>query len=190
MCVLLLIHWQTKEGVMLMKRLEKECGRGFSYNSDIAVLENYYQHQYDLIKKGDTDLVTFELVMLGNALDFIDFVKRYLGIKLDAKEKSVEMYDEVMDALSRGIINRNLFDKTNNIAKKAGAYLGFLIIANIGGEWIDTNEGEAVIVDGREVYVCDFAANRLMSGSELNAADYYKKVRTLRKNEQPIDSVM
>ena len=86
-----------------------------------------------------------------------------------------------MDALSRGIINRNLFDKNNDIAKKSGAYLGFLIIANIGGEWIDTSDGEAVLIDGREVYVCDFARNRLMSGSELNAAEYYKRVRTLRQ---------
>lgn len=164
-----------------MKRLERECGRGFSYNSDISVLEQYYQRQYDLIKKGDTDLVTFELVMLGNALDFIHFVKSSFGIKIDNNEKSIEMYDEVMDALSRGILNKNLFDKNNNIAKKSGAYLGFLIIANIGGEWMDTSEGEAVIIDGREIYVCDFAANRLMSGSELNAEDYYKKVRTLRK---------
>ena len=169
------------EGVVVMKRLETECGRGFSYTSDIHVLEHYYQQQYKLIKNGNTDLVTFELVMLGNALDFIDLVKRTIGIPLDSRESCIEMYDEVMDALSRGIINRNLFDRNNDISKKAGAYLGFLIIANVGGEWIDTAEGEAVIIDGREAYVCDFARNRLMSGSELNAADYYKKVKMIRK---------
>ncbi len=165
-----------------MKRLEKECGRGFSYKSDITVLEQYYQKQYDMILRGNTDLVTFELVMLGNALDFIDFVQKSFGIRLTSDEKSVGMYDEVMDALSRGILRQNLFDKHNDIAKKAGAYLGFLIIANIGGEWTDTPEGEAVMIEGRDIYVCDFAVNRLMSGSQLNAADYYKKIRTLRKN--------
>lgn len=166
---------------MKMKRLESECGRGFSYNSEISALERYYQEQYNLIRRGDTDLVTYELVMLGNALDFIDFVKRSFGMTLDGREKSVEIYEEVMDALSRGIITENLFDKKHDIAKKAGAYLGFLIIAGIGGEWMDTSSGGAIIIDGREVYVCDFAENRLMSGSELNAVDYYKKVRTLRK---------
>ncbi len=164
-----------------MKRLERECGRGFSYNSDIPVLENYYQKQYNLIRGGDTELVTYELVMLGNALDFIDFVKRSFGINLDSKEKSVELYEEVMDALSRGIIKENLFDKNHDIAKKSGAYLGFLIIAGVGGEWMDTSDGGAVLIDGREIYVCDFAINRLMSGSELNAVDYYKKIKTLRK---------
>ena len=168
---------------MAVKRLERECGRGFSYNSDISVLEQYYQKQYDLIRNGNTDLVTFELVMLGNALDFIALIKKTMGINLDSKENSIEIYDEVMDALSRGIINRNLFDRENDISKKAGAYLGFIIIANIGGEWIDTPDGEAVIIDGRDIYVCDFARNRLMSGSELDAAEYYKKVRTLRKNK-------
>ena len=94
---------------MAVKRLERECGRGFSYNSDISVLEQYYQKQYDLIRNGNTDLVTFELVMLGNALDFIALIKKTMGINLDSKENSIEIYDEVMDALSRGIINRNLF---------------------------------------------------------------------------------
>ena len=125
-----------------MKRLETECGRGFSYHSAIPVLEEYYQKQYDMIKNGNTDLVTFELVMLGNALDFISLIQKTLGISLSSDEKCVEIYDEVMDALSRGIINRNLFDKNNDIAKKSGAYLGFLIIANIGGEWIDTSDAE------------------------------------------------
>ncbi len=170
----------TMKGVMTMKRLETESGRNFSYNSDISVLETYYQKQYELIKKGNTDLATLELVMLGNALDFINFAKKSLGMNLNSEEKSVEAYEEVMDALCRGIINKNLYDKENNIAKKAGAYLGFLIIANIGGEWTDTENGEAVVIKGRTVYVVDFAQNRLMSGTELDAADYYKKVKTLR----------
>ena len=36
-----------------MKRLDMESGRKFSYSSDIADLEKYYQQQYDLIKKGN-----------------------------------------------------------------------------------------------------------------------------------------
>ena len=115
-----------------MKRLETESSKEFSYRSDISVLEGYYQKQYDMIRNGNTDLVTLELVMLGNALDFISFVKDSFGMTLDSDEKSVEVYDEVMDALSRGIVQVNLFDKENNIAGKAGAYLGFLILANIG----------------------------------------------------------
>ncbi|MBQ8132841.1 MAG: hypothetical protein IJ192_00270 [Clostridia bacterium] len=165
-----------------MKRLDTESGRRFSYQSSISELEEYYQKQYDLIKKGNTDLATLELVMLGNALDFISFVQTSFGIKLGNGENSAAAYDEVMDALSRGIVNKNLFDKENNIAKKAGAYLGFLIIANIGGEWKDTDSGSAVIIEGREIYVLDFAEKRLVTGTDLNAADYFKKVKTLKQN--------
>ena len=147
-----------------MKRLDTESGKGFSYKADISVLEQYYQKQFDLIRKGNTDLVSLELVMLGNALDFISFVKSSFGITLDGNDKSVVPFEEVLDALSRGIINKNLFDKQTSIAQKAGAYLGFLIIANIGGKWVDTNEGAAVVVSGREVYVMDFISKRLMSG--------------------------
>lgn len=163
-----------------MKRLETESGKAFSYQSEIPALENYYQHQFDMIKKGNTDLVTLELVMLGNALDFISMVKKQFGISLNADERSIIAYDEIMDALSRGIMNINLFDKENNIAQKAGAYLGFLILANVGGEWMDTDSGTAVVVHGREIYVFDFADKRLSSGSELNAAEYYKAIKTLK----------
>ena len=173
--------YSYRKAVIIMKRLETEGSRQFSYNSSTEVLEKYYTGQLDLVKKGNTDLATLELVMLGNTLDFISFIKKALGITLDTKEKSVEVFEEVMDALSRGIINVNLFDKDINIPRKAGAYLGALIIANVGGEWVDTSNGPAVVIDKREVYVLDFADKRLLSGSELNSAEYYKAVRTLKK---------
>ncbi len=163
-----------------MKRLDNESGKLFSYQSEISQLEEYYENQYEMIKNGNTDLATLELVMLGNALDFINFVHSSFGISLGNDEGSVTVYDEIMDALSRGIVNKNLFDKENNIAKKAGAYLGFLIIANIGGKWADTDAGSAVVIDNREIYVLDFAEKRLISGNDLNAEDYFKKVKTLR----------
>ena len=169
-----------EKGGMLMKRLDNESGKLFSYQSEISQLEEYYENQYEMIKNGNTDLATLELVMLGNALDFINFVHSSFGISLGNDEGSVTVYDEIMDALSRGIVNKNLFDKENNIAKKAGAYLGFLIIANIGGKWADTDAGSAVVIDNREIYVLDFAEKRLISGNDLNAEDYFKKVKTLR----------
>ncbi len=170
-----------------MKRLDTESSKGFKYQLYIPELEKYYQKQYDMIKEGNTDLVTLELVMLGHALDFINMVKKQFGFVLNSEEKSINSYEEVMDALSRGILNVNLFDKENNIAEKAGAYLGFLIIANVGGEWTDTENGTAVVIKGREIYVFDFAEKRLMSGSELNAAEYYKAIKTL-KSAKPTDN--
>ncbi len=161
-----------------MKRLETESGRRINYNSGIPALEDYYYRQYELIKKGSDDLATLELVMLGSALDFISFAKKSFGITLGSEDKYITSYDEVLDALSRGIIKENVYD---NIAKNAGAYLGFLIIANIGGEWIDTESGPAVKILGREIYTADFAEKRLMSESGLNAAEYYNTVKALKQ---------
>lgn len=167
---------------MTMKRLDMESGRTFSYAADISVLEEYYEKQYELIKAGNTDLATLELVMLGNALDFIHLADTSLGIKLDGSENSVAVFDEVLDALNRGILQKNLFsEKNDDIANKAAAYLGFLVIANIGGEWEDTENGTAVSVNGRTAYVGEFVAKRLMSGSELNAVSYYQSIKLVKQ---------
>ncbi len=168
------------KGVMCMKRLETESGGNFSYSSDIAALEEHYKKQSELVRKGNAELATLELMMLGCALDFINYVHGAFGIELDGSEKSVAAFEEVADGLSRGAAGTGLFDKENSIARKAGAYFGFLIIANIGGSWIDTENGIAVLVEGREVYVLDFAEKRLESGSGLDAKEYYRTVRSLR----------
>lgn len=167
--------------MILMKRLDNESSRTINYSADIAQLEKYYQEQYTLIKSGNTDLATLDLVMLGNALDFIRFVRKTFDIKLCNDENSVSKLEEVLDALNRGFLQENFLDESNgNIAKKAGAYLGFLIISNIGGKWIDTENGAAVDVNGRKAYVCDFVLSRLQSGTELNTLNYYKSIRTVK----------
>lgn len=164
-----------------MKRLYNGSEKDFSYNDSIENLEEYYENQYKLIMSGNTDLASLKLVMLGNALDFIHFIQRSFGIKLDSSERSVDELEEVMDALNRGIVQENLFSRNDgDLAKKAGAYLGFLIIANIGGSWVDTENSMAVELQGREVYVCDFIKQRLVSGTELNVSEYYRSVRLLK----------
>ena len=93
-----------------MKRLDDQSGRLIDYSADISQLEAFYQKQYELIRSGNTDLATFELVMLGNTLDFIQMVRLSFGIELDGDEKSVDVFDEVLDAFKRGIANKNVFD--------------------------------------------------------------------------------
>ncbi|MBQ3928702.1 MAG: hypothetical protein II711_01245 [Clostridia bacterium] len=165
-----------------MKRLDDGTGRGFSYSDDVSALEEYYEKQYKMIKAGNTDLATLELVMLGNTLDFIHFARQSFGIVLDGSEKSVAVFDEVLDALSRGIVQENLFSHDgSDIAGNAAAYLGFVVIANVGGEWEDTENGTAVSVNGRTAYISEFVARRLMSGSKLNAEDYYKSIKIVKE---------
>ncbi len=163
-----------------MKRLDNENSRKINYAADIPELERFYERQFDMIKKGNTDLVTLELVMLGKALDFFHFVKTRLGIELGTKEGAVQTFEEVLDAMERGVIQDNVFSEDGgSIAGIASAYLGLLIIANIGGVWEDTESGMSVNVNGRAAYVFDYIEKRLLGLSALDAVTFFNSVRTV-----------
>lgn len=171
-----------RKAVMCMKRLDSQSGRQIPYSAGTDRLEEFYRKQYELILSGNTDLATFELVMLGSSLDFIQIVRSVLGCELDGSEGSVNMFEEVLDALKRGIANKCVFDiAESTLAEKAAAYLGFLIAANIGGEWEDTENGTAVCVDGRMAFTGEFVRQRLSGETELSAVQYYRNIKPLKK---------
>ncbi len=164
-----------------MKRLDNQSGRAIDYSADIAQLERFYQKQYELIKAGNTDLATFELVMLGNALDFIQMVRVSFGVELDGQEKSVGAFEEVLDAFKRGIANKNVFDiAESKIAEKAASYFGFLIIANSGGKWLDTPDGAVVSIQGRDAYVYAFIRSYLSGNADISAVQYYRNTKLIK----------
>lgn len=164
-----------------MKRLDNQSGRAIDYSADIAQLEDFYQQQYELIKAGNTDLATFELVMLGNALDFIQMVRLSFGVELDGQEKSVGAFEEVLDAFKRGIANKNVFDiAESKIAEKAASYFGFLIIANSGGKWLDTPDGAVVSIKDRDAYVYAFIRHYLSGNADISAIQYYKNTKLIK----------
>ena len=164
-----------------MKRLDNQSGRVIDYSADITQLEDFYQKQYELIKAGNTDLATFELVMLGNALDFIQMVRVSFGVELDGQEKSINAFEEVLDALKRGIANKNVFDiAESKIAEKAASYFGFLIIANSGGEWLDTPDGAVVSIQGRDAYVYAFIRQYLSGNADISAVQYYRNTKLIK----------
>ena len=162
-----------------MKRLDNENSRRINYQADIPELEEFYERQFKMIKKGNTDLVTLELVMLGKALDFIQFVSKKLGVELNTDESSVKKLEEVIDALERGVVQDNFFaEDSGNIAGSMSAYLGILVIANIGGMWEDTESGTAVNVNGRYAFVYEFVERRLLGLSALDVTTYFDSVKT------------
>lgn len=160
-----------------MKRLDNEQSKTINYSGEIAELESVYERQFDLIKKGNTDLVTLELVMLGKALDFVHFTRKKLGISLDTSKRSVAALEEVLDAFERGVVQDNFFSPENgSIAESISAYLGILIIANIGGKWEDTEQGAAVSVNDRLAFVSEYIEKRLLGLSQLDAVTYFDSV--------------
>ena len=163
-----------------MKRLDNENSRKINYHAEIPQLERFYERQFEMIKNGNTDLVTLELVMLGKALDFIQFVRKKLGVELDTEESSVKKLEEVIDALERGVVQDNFFSEdSGNIAGSISAYLGILIIAVIGGEWEDTENGTAVNVNGRYAFVYEYVERRLLGLSALDVLTYFDSVKTV-----------
>jgi|GEM_PF-4155407 len=159
-----------------MKRLDREDGKKIPYSEDISALERYYNRQFEMIKKGNTDLVTLELLMLGKALDFVHLVQKRLGVELGTGESSVTKLEEVTDALTRGVVQDNLFTDEYSIAGSMSAYLGLLMIVNIGGSWEDTENGMAVVVNGREAFVGDYVERRLLGLSGLSVKSFYDSV--------------
>lgn len=161
-----------------MKRLDNEERKTIPYRAGVPALEDYYARQFDLIKKGNTDLVTLELVMLGRALDFVRFAKTRLGVELRTDEASVQALEEVLDALERGVVQDSLFPEgSGGPAAGAAAYLGVLMLANIGGRWDDTESGAAVNINGRPAYVGEYMERRLLGLSALSAVTYYQSVK-------------
>ena len=160
-----------------MKRLDREDGKKIPYSASIAELESFYDRQFDLIKKGNTDLVTLELVMLGKALDFVHTARKRLGTELTTKESSVGELEEVVDACVRGVVQDNFFTDEYSVASRMSAYLGLLIITNIGGTWEDTENGMAVNVNGRSAYVSEYIEKRLLGLSDLDVQTFYNSVR-------------
>ncbi len=163
-----------------MKRLDREDGRKIPYQASVAEMEKFYDRQFDLIKKGNTDLVTLELVMLGKALDFIHMIKKRLGTELDLTERSVGALEEVVDACVRGVMQDNLFTDEYSIAKSMSAYLGVLIISTIGGGWEDTETGMSVNVNGRSANVDDYIERRLLGLSDLKVQTFYSSVKLVK----------
>lgn len=165
-----------------MKRLDNEKNKTIDYRSGLEQLEKYYDRQFEFIKKGNTDLVTLELLMLGRGLDFIRYVNKRLGISLNLSESSVELFEEVTDAFTRGVVQDEFFSgETGSIAGNMSAYFGMLMIANIGGEWEDTENGAALNINGRRVYVYYYIEKRLLGAVETDAVSYYNSIKTVRK---------
>ena len=164
-----------------MKRLDNEESRRINYEADISELERIYERHFEMIKQGNTDLVTLELVMLGRALDFVSFTSNKLGVNLGTDKGSVKKFEEVLDALQRGIVQDNFFEgEGGGIAGCISAYFGILIIACTGGTWEDTENGRAVNVNGRYAYVDEFIEKRLLGLSEVSAVDYFDSVSIVK----------
>ncbi|MDE5779186.1 MAG: hypothetical protein K2I10_11860 [Lachnospiraceae bacterium] len=150
----------------------------FDYSLSALELEAFVAEKYSLIKKGKKDLVNREFSMLYDAFCYLDYCRSVLGIQLDMTEGCLEALeqslDKIVEKMAAGSMAEEEFKQLINLAT---AYLGVTIIKNIGGAWVPTNAGIAVMVGGNTIFVNNRMARRMLNGKEDEIVGYYWGVK-------------
>ena len=119
------------------------------------------------------DVLYLEYVMLGYALDFIDFVGNNFNIEINFDEENLAQYCGIMSALQRSFAEEppsaDFFD---SLLKGATGFFGIMVIKNLGGNWAPSNIGMAVIHNGTSAFVMNRVGRYLQGGGDEMSALY------------------
>lgn len=139
----------------------------------LAEMYNMHISQYEL-----TGNIGFDVVMLGNAFDFLDFAQEALEIELEFEEKDIPTFEEILGMLHEWVEESGMEQDTFNLyARCATAYFGVLILKYIGGNWVDTQQGVAIRKDEKDAFVYHQVAQRIAYGQEFDVVKYYEKLK-------------
>lgn len=146
-------------------------------------LEDYFDKQMELIKSGQDKQATIELMMLGYALDFIYFAKNVANVELGLGEEDIEMFDRILGAIHKLVKQGKLEQENfNDLAKKATAFFGVLILKNLGGNWAQSNVGMVINLCGANAFVYSRVARRILNGEEDEVVSFYQAVKAMKDN--------
>ena len=116
-------------------------------------LAEYFDLQSQLLKEGKRESATMEIAMLGYALDFLEFAEKAANTKIDFSEESLGLFEAILEAIynmfSEQAPTGEAFD---DLAKRATGYFGVLILKNIGGNWVQSNVGMGVNINGTNAF--------------------------------------
>lgn len=153
------------------------------YSGSQEELQAHFDQWLASVEAGETDRADVELVLLGYALDFIDFAKKAAEITLTFEEDSVAALDQVLVQLhtlsEKGKIPQEYLEL---LVKKATGFFGVLILKNLGGNWAHSDVGMAVRLPGMNVFVYNHVARCVVSGEE-ELSSLYQAVRVMVKRE-------
>ncbi|SJZ67747.1 hypothetical protein SAMN02745116_01144 [Pilibacter termitis] len=105
------------------------------------------------------------------------------GFELDFSEQSLLHVEELLDAFHQKVPKgiKKLFSKglsneeMDMLCLVFGAYLGEVVIKNLGGKWQPSERLASVFLDnGTEIYPAQKVYKRLMNGREDEIWAYYK----------------
>lgn len=150
------------------------------YSKSDEELLDYYNDMEKLIKQGNEDSATIELMMLGYGLDFIDFVKEIFDKEIKFSEDYLEDFELILRkihglALSGAFKNNS--EDFENILKQATGYFGIIIIKKYHGDWVSSNLGMSIKINETTAFVYNRIGRKIANGEEDSIVDFYKALQ-------------
>lgn len=126
----------------------------FDVDLPLEELDRLLTEKYELLRKKEISSVSGDCVMLGCALDLVDFAKNNLDIQLDFSENSLDKLRVILSMMKESYAEETPSDEIfGTWVNMASGLLGFIIIKNLGGNWIESNAGMAVAVNGTAAFI-------------------------------------
>lgn len=154
------------------------------YSASREALQSCFEQWLAAVGAGEKDRADVEMVLLGYALDFIDFAKQAAEVTLTFEEDSVPALDQVLGQLhtlsEKGKIPKDYLEL---LVKKATGFFGVLILKNLGGNWAHSDVGMVVRLSGMNVFVYNHIARCVVSGEE-DVCSLYQAFRMMVKRKQ------
>lgn len=148
------------------------------YSLSDQELADYFDRQMELVRNGQKELATVELMMLGYALDFIYFAKKAVHVDINFDEENLELFDAILEAVHELMVKGGLSENHfYDIVKNATSFFGVFILKNIGGSWVQTNIGTAVQVNETNAFIYNRIARRIQNGKEDDMISFYRTLR-------------
>lgn len=175
------------ENIEDRQNIDIQVGEPFISRIDYTLseqeLEAYFDKQMELVKNGQEELATFELMMLGYAIDFIYFAKNAASAEIEFGEENLNKFDMILGAIHKLVAAGKLEQENfNDLAKKAAAFFGVMILKNIGGNWAQSNAGMVINLCGTNAFVYNRVARRMYNGEEDEVVSFYQAIKAVKEN--------
>ncbi len=126
----------------------------FDYDLPISELDKQLTEKYERLKAKKITSVSGECAMLGCALDLIEFADNNLDIQLDFSTDSLEKLRDVVVMMKESYAEEKPSDDVfTTWVNMTSGLLGCIIIKNLGGNWVESNAGMSVVVNGTVAFI-------------------------------------
>lgn len=150
------------------------------YSKTVQELVAFYNETAKRISEGDKEYLNGEFMMLGYAIDFLEFAQQVVHISLDFEEGVVPAFDSILDALSKSFQKQPVADEIfNDIVKKATGFMCVVIWKNIGGGFINSNLGYGVQIKDTNAFIYNRIGRRLQGAENSDMVSLYATLKNL-----------